>query len=181
MQSKIKALFIVNFFISRHKSHFHGEKLYIFFSHRFKSLLMISYNSINNCPTKIEDTKCCMTTTPCSTKPNNEKVNDRYNRCTGVYRSSNCYRPLQQLYKTVYSPMCDNRSSTMNFACICRPAERYKTTNMTYGSFHYNNWAYMQKNRPINYDRELFIQCYENTSKQQKLNSKGKCNSGVAE
>jgi hypothetical protein len=65
-----------------------------------------------------------------------------------------CYRPLQQLYKTVYG----NNSS--DFACISRPsAERYKTTNMTYGSFHYNNWVFIQKNRPV--------KC-----KQQKMNFK---------
>jgi len=76
---------------------------------------------------------------------------------TNPYRNNQtkCYRPLQQLYKKVYGI----NSSDINFACISRPSERYKTTNMTYGSFHYNNWAFIQKNRSVN-------------CKQQKMNLK---------
>ncbi|CAF3670981.1 unnamed protein product [Rotaria socialis] len=140
---------------------------------------MLSYKSTNNCPPATNDnSNICCTIVPSCNKVNKEKTNNRFGQRAGHYRSSNCYRPLQQLYKTVYSPMCENRSSRMNFACICRPAERYQTANMSYGSFHYNNWAYMQKTRPINYDRELFIQCYENTNKQQKLKGQSKCNNG---
>lgn len=127
--------------------------------------------SCGDCPPSNSNTNPCMTMLPYC---NNQKTNDQHNRKSGTYRSSNCYRPLQQIYKTVYSPVCGNRSSRMDFACICRPSERYKTTNMSYGSFHYNNWAFMQKNRPINYDRQLFIECYDNKIKQMKLNQPAK-------
>ncbi|CAF3633029.1 unnamed protein product [Rotaria sordida] len=137
---------------------------------------MISYNSNNNCPSTNNNTNLCLAILPDCNKANCGRTNNRYGQRAGLYRSSNCYRPLQQLYKTIYSPICGNRSSHINFACICRPSERYKTTNMAYGSFHYNNWAFVQKNRPINYDRELFVQCYENRKNQQKLNCQEKCN-----
>ena len=70
--------------------------------------------------------------------------------CSSLYNQTNpcdansqsqrasCFRPLQQLYKTVYCPDNGNKSSPMVVACICRPSERYKTTNMTYGSFYYD-------------------------------------------
>jgi hypothetical protein len=64
---------------------------------------------------------------------------------------SKCYRPLQQLYKIVYSPIYGR----IDFACIDRPSERYKTTNMTYGSFHYDNWTFIQKNRRVNCDKKM--------------------------
>lgn len=65
------------------------------------------------------------------------------------YNRIKCYRPLQQIYKTVYSPSCGLTNSLgISSVCITQPLERYKTTNMTYGSFHYNNWAFIQKNRP---------------------------------
>ncbi len=79
--------------------------------------------------------------------------------------SSSCYRPLQQLYKTIYSPMYENNPSNVNFACICRPAERYKTTNMSYGSFYYDNQISTQKDRVFDYDRAIFVQCYDNKKK----------------
>jgi hypothetical protein len=75
------------------------------------------------------------------------------------------YRPLQQLYKTVYSPMYGNNSTRIKFACIYRPSERYKTTNMTYGSFYYNNWTFIQKNRPVNYDKQRSVRCYDKKKK----------------
>ncbi|CAF1594937.1 unnamed protein product [Rotaria sp. Silwood1] len=137
---------------------------------------MISCDSTNNYPSTNNNTNLCIAILPNNTSSNCDKTQNRYGQRAGIYRSSSCYRPLQQLYKTIYSPICKNRSSHINFACICRPSERYKTTNMTYGSFHYNNWAFVQKNRPITYDRELFVQCYENTKKQQKLNCQKKCN-----
>jgi hypothetical protein len=80
---------------------------------------------------------------------------------SNIYRSSKYYRPLQQIYKTVYSPIYGNKSLPINFACISRPLERYKTTNMSYGSFHYDNWAFIQKNRSVNYNRKQFVRCYE--------------------
>ena len=100
---------------------------------------------------------------------------------SGSSRSSKCYRPLQQLYKTIYSPTSGNASSPINFACICRPSERYKTTNMTYGSFHYNNWAFIQKNRPVNYDTQLFTRSYDNNNKQKKVNKQSKFNEYLTE
>lgn len=111
---------------------------------------MFSYNSTNNClPT-------CSTILP----SNNGNINLN-NDC----RPSSCFRPLQQLYKTEYSPMYGNNPSNINFACICRPAERYKTTNMSYGSFYYDNQISTQKDRVLNYDRAIFAQCYENKKK----------------
>jgi hypothetical protein len=87
-------------------------------------------------------------------------------------RPSNCYRPLQQLYKTVYSPTNGNNLSQMNIACICRPAERYKTTNMTYGSFYYDdsistqkNGVSTQRNGVLDYDRAIFARCYGDNNK----------------
>ena len=90
-------------------------------------------------------------------------------RTSTPYRSSGTFRPLQQIYKTVYSPSSGNNSSPFTSACICRPAERYKTANMTYGSFHYNNWKFMQKNRPVN-----CVQSFKTA-----MNSSGICNSEV--
>lgn len=93
-------------------------------------------------------------------------------------RPANCYRPLQQLYKTVNSSCdCDKTLSSssrtaagkagpMQIACICRPAERYKTTNMTYGSFYYENSLSTEKNQVINYDKAIFARCYD----QNKIN-----------
>jgi hypothetical protein len=78
------------------------------------------------------------------------------------YGPANCYRPLQQLYKTVYSPIQGNNALAMNIACICRPAERYKTTNMTYGSFYYDKSLSTEKNHAINYDKAAFARCYDN-------------------
>jgi len=106
-------------------------------------LIMFSYNSTNPCSTILSY--------------NNGNMN---NRC-----SSSCYRPLQQLYKTIYSSMHENNSSNVNFACICRPAERYKTTNMSYGSFYYDNQISTQKDRVFDYDRAIFVQCYDNKKK----------------
>jgi hypothetical protein len=99
--------------------------------------------------------------------------NNQYRQTSGTSRSSKCYRPLQQLYKTVYSPTSGNNSSPINFACISRPSDQYKTTNMTYGSFHYNNWAFVQKNRRVNYDTKLSTRCYNNN---QKMNNQSKLN-----
>jgi hypothetical protein len=123
--------------------------------------------SSNNCPPPRNSTDPCTAVLPDCNNVNSQTTNNRFGKKSGYYRSSNCYRPLQQLYKTMYSPAGGNNSSRMDFACICQPAERYKTANMTYGSFHYNNWAFMQKNRPINYDRALFERCYDNNKKQQ--------------
>jgi hypothetical protein len=119
---------------------------------------MFSYNSPNNYPN------------PCSTILSNinGNTNNYYNQ-----RPANCWRPLQQLYKTVYSPTYGNNPSQMNFACICRPAERYKTTNMTYGSFYYddslsaqkNEVVDSQRNRALDYDRSIFARCYGNNTK----------------
>jgi hypothetical protein len=95
------------------------------------------------------------TTDPCSSIHS-------YTNGNNYYQPANCYRPLQQLYKTVYSPVCENNSTTMNIACICRPAERYKTTNMTYGSFYYDNSLSTEKNQVINYDKATFARCYDN-------------------
>ncbi|CAF0734999.1 unnamed protein product [Adineta steineri] len=93
-------------------------------------------------------------TNPC----NNEITNNCY--------PSSCYRPLQQIYKTTYSPMYgNNNASNVNLACICRPAERYKTTNMSYGSFYYDNQLSTQKDRALNYDRAIFARCYDNNKK----------------
>ncbi|CAF0956764.1 unnamed protein product [Adineta ricciae] len=58
----------------------------------------------------------------------------------------NCYRPLQHLYKT---------TPQNNTICIRYPPERYQTTNMTYGSFHYNNWTFIQKIRSVKYTKEV--------------------------
>ncbi|CAF0903276.1 unnamed protein product [Adineta steineri] len=92
------------------------------------------------------------------------------NPCNGVslyHNNSNCrnqnlktsrspkyYRPLQHLYKTTYSPVNGSNLTRIDFSSVNRPSEKYKTTNMTYGSFHYNNWAFRQKNRPMKYDRQ---------------------------
>lgn len=97
---------------------------------------------------------------PCSTMLSQSATSNNNN-----YGPANCYRPLQQLYKTVYSPMCTNNSSSMKIECICRPAERYKTTNMTYGSFYYDNSLSREKNHVINYDKAAFARCYDNNMK----------------
>lgn len=80
---------------------------------------------------------------PCAPRQNDASRLSKSN----YYQSSLCYRPLQQLYKTMYSPVQGTQASPFNRACICRPSERYTTTNMTYGSFYYNNWSFIQKNR----------------------------------
>jgi hypothetical protein len=64
---------------------------------------------------------------------------------SGRRNSTTNNRPLQQIYKTIYSPLYENNCSR-----IRHPLERYKTSNMTYGNFYYNNWAFVQKNRWIN-------------------------------
>ena len=134
---------------------------------------MISSDSTNNCSSNRNNLCLCISTIPCQNNSQSGRINNRCTEKAGNYRSSNCYRPLQQLYKTTYSPLCENRSAPINFACICRPSERYQTTNMSYGNFHYNNWAFMQKHRPINYDRRLFMQCYD-SKKQSKMNYQSK-------
>jgi len=99
---------------------------------------------------------------PCSTIFSSANANNNLNN----YDSANCYRPLQQLYKTIYTPMSGTNSVHMNIACICRPAERYKTTNMTYGSFYYDNslsTEKTEKNQAINYDKAAFARCYDNS------------------
>jgi hypothetical protein len=121
---------------------------------------MISYGSTNNCFPTANYTNPCSTILAYNNGSNNW-INS--NNCG----PSNCYRPLQQLYKTVYGPTNGNNFSQMNIACICRPAERYKTTNMTYGSFYYDKSASMQKNRPIDRDRALFAKCLDNNNKRQ--------------
>jgi hypothetical protein len=78
------------------------------------------------------------------------------------------YRPLQQLYQTIYG----NDPSRINFVCLRRPSEKYKTTNMTYGSFHYDNWAFIQKNRRVNYNPDHSERRCDNKHKQQKMNLK---------
>ncbi len=105
-------------------------------------------------------------TNPCSSILSNTNGNSNYTN-NYSYQPANCYRPLQQLYKTVYSPMDGKNSSTMNIACICRPAERYKTTNMTYGSFYYDNSLSTEKNQAINYDKAAFARCYDNNRNKQ--------------
>ncbi|CAF1234746.1 unnamed protein product [Adineta ricciae] len=95
------------------------------------------------------------------------------NECT----PSSCFRPLQLLYKTVYSSNCDKIASNPTIACICRPAERYKTTNMSYGNFYYDNQLSTQKDRVLNYDRAIFARCYENKKRaehQSKNNDRAK-------
>jgi hypothetical protein len=99
-------------------------------------------------------------TNPCSSILSN--TNDTNNNNLNNYDPAHCYRPLQQLYKTVYTPMNGKNSSHMNIACICRPAERYKTTNMTYGSFYYDDSMSTEKNQAINYDKAAFARCYDN-------------------
>jgi len=48
------------------------------------------------------------------------------------------FRPIQQIYRT----MCNGQ------VCLIRQlSPHYQTTNMTYGSFHYNNWSFIQKQR----------------------------------
>jgi len=120
----------------------------------FSNNLPDNYSSINN------------NTNPCSTMLSNTNGNSNStNNNLTNYGSANCYRPLQQLYKTVYSPMSGNNSSPMNVACICRPAERYKTTNMTYGSFYYDKTMSTEKNHATNYDKAAFARCYDNNNK----------------
>ena len=85
-----------------------------------------------------------------------------YSNSNSSYQPASCYRPLQQLYKTVYAPVCGNNTTAMNIACICRPAERYKTINMTYGSFYYDNALSTERNQVINYDKAIFARCYDN-------------------
>ncbi|UJR09585.1 hypothetical protein I4U23_013820 [Adineta vaga] len=89
----------------------------------------------------------CNNTQPCNYNTNRCTMNKR---CSKTYRSSNCFRPLQHLYKTTYQN---------NHVRVRHPSERYKTTNMTYGSFHYNNWAFIQKNRSVKYSKELSVRC----------------------
>jgi hypothetical protein len=139
---------------------------------------MISRASPHNCSSIRNNTNPCNAKLSYDNNSNNRTINNHHGNKS---RSSNCYRPLQHLYKTIYSPTDGNNSSQMNLACICHPLERYKTANMTYGSFHYNNWAFMQKNRPINTDRQLFARCYDNNNKQPKINTKSNCNNRLAE
>lgn len=122
---------------------------------------MFSYNPSNN-------------TNPCSSILSSiSGTNNWTNNNLNNYGPANCYRPLQQLYKTVYSPMYGNNSSHMNIACICRPAERYKTTNMTYGSFYYDNSMSTEKNQAINYDKAAFARCYDNNKNKMGYQSTG--------
>ncbi|CAF4252369.1 unnamed protein product, partial [Adineta steineri] len=108
---------------------------------RYRRTIMFSYNYTNPC---------------------NNEINNNSNNCC----PSSCYRPLQQIYKTTYSPMYgNNNASNVNLACICRPAERYKTANMSYGSFYYDNQLSTQKDRALNYDRAIFARCYDNNKK----------------
>ena len=106
-------------------------------------------------------------TNPCSSFLSSTNTNSNYG-------PANCYRPLQQLYKTVYSPTNGNTSSPMTIECICRPAERYKTTNMTYGSFYYDNSLSTEKNLAINYDKAAFARCYDNNRLKMGYSSKDK-------
>ncbi|CAF0809158.1 unnamed protein product [Rotaria sordida] len=135
---------------------------------------MFTYNSTNNC------SPICNYTDPCSTtlsynNCNNIWINNKLNN----YRTSNCYRPLQQFYKIIYNPMCRNNSSHMCFTCICCPSERYKTTNMTYGNFYYNTWTSTRKHLPINYDRSVFIRCYDDNNNNNKMRYQSLCNNRV--
>lgn len=88
---------------------------------------------------------------------------------------SKSYRPLQQIFKTIPSPIYGNTSSPINFTCISRPSEKYKTTNMTYGSFHYDNWSFVQKNRSINYDRKHYMK----TNQQKKTSIENQLTSNI--
>lgn len=122
---------------------------------------MFSSNSTNNYSTP------CTTIVPCSSiLSNGNETNTHANKNSNNCQPANCYRPLQQLYKTVYTPIGGNSTSTMNIACICRPAERYKTTNMTYGSFYYDNSLPTDRNLAVNYDKAAFARCYDNTRNQ---------------
>ena len=137
-------LFILHFFLLRNKI------LSFFYFSRSRALIMFSSDCTNNYSTS-------GAIVPCSS------ILSKTNNNCNSYQPANCYRPLQQLYKTVYSPLYESNAPTMNIACICRPAERYKTTNMTYGSFYYDNSLSMDKNRVINYDKAAFARCYDNT------------------
>lgn len=117
---------------------------------------MFSYNSTNNCLSS-NNYKSYDTTFPYS-----NCCNSSLNNNTNENTPSSCFRPLQLLYKTVYSSNCDKIASNPTIACICRPAERYKTTNMSYGSFYYDNQLSTRKDRVLNYDRAIFARCYEN-------------------
>ncbi len=70
--------------------------------------------------------------------------------------------------------MSGKNASSMNIECICRPAERYKTTNMTYGSFYYDNSASTEKNLAINYDKAAFARCYDNNRNKMGYGNLGK-------
>jgi hypothetical protein len=116
---------------------------------------MFSYDPSNNYSSAQNNTN------PCSTMFSSSNANNNLNN----YGSANCFRPVQQLYKTVYTPMSGTNSAHMNITCICHPAERYKTTNMTYGSFYYDNslsTEKAEKNQAINYDKAAFARCYDN-------------------
>ena len=124
---------------------------------------MFPYNLTNNClPT-------CQYSNPFSTALFYKKI--KSNKLNN-YCISNCYRPLQQLYKTTYRPIYGNDSSNVHIACLCCPSERFKTTNMTYGNFYYNPWISKQIYRPINYDKSIFMQCYDNN----KMKYQSLCN-----
>ncbi|UJR36516.1 hypothetical protein I4U23_029237 [Adineta vaga] len=120
------------------------------FSYNATNNSLPSYNCINPCQTMFSSTNGC-----------NNSINNNTNDCT----PSSCFRPLQQLYKTIYSSDCGNTPTNRTIACICRPAERYKTTNMSYGSFYYDNQISTQKDRVLNYDRAIFARCYDNNKR----------------
>jgi hypothetical protein len=138
-------------------------------SSRFSGVSSRSATSImtSNCPSTCDYVDPCTSVFPARNIGSSEKRRVRAPPC---YRLSASFRPLQQMYKTVYSPSSGNGSSPFTSACICRPAERYKTANMTYGSFHYNNWKFMQKNRPMKNCGQSF---------QAKMNSSDICNTEV--
>jgi hypothetical protein len=77
------------------------------------------------------------------------------NKCYGLTMSS--FRPLQHIHRTVYSLCSTMHRSSLSGDSMHSSSKIYTTTNMTYGSFHYNNWTYMQKLRTIRNKRSSFV------------------------